>query len=460
MFSRKENNRIVSIYKPVDLPIIDGNEIALEYDVVSLAKQAARKNLPTSDSLHGDSNEKEFKNKFQINATQAFQRVEQSLTVLSDSLSSSSISKECRVVENLASQFERITSSNLTPILSDIDDARKSYERAEDDLQNFRKENKIRKEAHYPESNWQSVGFLSVALIIESGLNGSMLAAGSDGGIIGGVFLALIISIINIGFGFINGWLALRYKNHISRLKNLAGYFFFFIILSGTTIFNLLIAHYREALVNTPDDAGHVAMESFKSGILSINDVQSWLLFGLGMIFMIIAIYKGYHQDDEYPGYGALSKRKNSAKEKVSDLKEDAIEALEELHNDYHEQLEKNCKRAFQVHKTIISNISAFEQQKTLLTSYIEHLQDIYLYVIGLYRDTNSSERSDAAPGYFQKALDCELNIPQSQILYIDNKEIIAKQIETLTSLEPEVKGVMLDITNMHHKKITEAGLL
>ena len=375
MFNKKENNRIVSIYKPVELPVINVNEVALEYDVVSLAKQAARKNLPATDSLHGDSNEKEFKNKIQTSATQAFQRVEQGLAALSDSLSSSSISKECRAVENLASQFERTSSSNLTPILSNINGAKKSYDRAEDDLQNFRKENKIRREAHYPASNWQSIGFLSIALIIESILNGTMFAAGSDEGLIGGVALAFIISVINIGFGFINGWLVLRYKNHISKLKVLAAYLFSLILFSGTLLFNLLIAHYREALLKTPDNADQVAVEALKSGIFSINDVQSWLLFGLGMIFMILAVYKGYHQDDEYPGYGALSKRKNHAKEEVSELKEEATEALEELHADYLEQLEGNCKRALQINKSIISYISAFEQQKSILKSYIGHLE-------------------------------------------------------------------------------------
>lgn len=80
--------------------------------------------------------------------------------------------------------------------------------------------------------------------------------------------------------------------------------------------------------------------------------------------------------------------------------------------------------------------------------------------MIKLYHDTNSSERTDSPPSYFKKEPDCELNIPQSLIIYTDNKEDTAKQIEVLTSLEPKVKEMMLDITNKHHKKITETGLL
>lgn len=460
MLNKKENNRIVSIYRPIELPVIDDNKIAMEYDVVSLAKQAARKNQPASDCLHGDSNEREFKNKFQTNATQAFQRVEEGLAALSDSLSSSSVSKELRKVESLGLQFDRAVSSDLTPILSDINEAKKDYERADDDLLNFRKENKIRREAHYPESNWQTFGILALALIIESILNGSMLAAGSDGGLIGGVFIALVISIINIGIGFINGWLFLRYKNHISKLKKIAGSLGSLVFFTITLLFNLLIAHYREALVNNPDDAGYVAMEAMRSGLFSINDVQSWLLFALGLIFMILAVYKGYHQDDEYPGYGALSKRKKLAKEEVNGLKEDAIERLESLNDNYQEQLEKNCTRASKIYRTIITNISAFERQKSLLMSYKDHVQDTYLYVIKLYRDTNAAERNDPAPSFFKKEPDFELNIPQTQISYEDRREDVAKQMDALTSLEPKVKAKMLDILNMHHKKITGTGTL
>jgi len=460
MLNKKENNRIVSIYKPIELPVLDDNEIAIEYDVASLAKQAARKNQPASDSLHGDSNEKEFKNKFQTNATQAFQRVEQGLAALSDSLSSSSISKELSKVESLELQFDRAVSSDLTPILSDINEAKKDYERRDDDLQSFRKENKIRREAHYPESHWQTVGILFLALIIESVLNGSMLAAGSDEGLVGGFFLALVISLINIMVGFLNGWMFLRYKNHISKLKAIGGIFGSLVCFSAALLFNLLIAHYREALVNNPDDAGHVAVESIKSGLFSINDVQSWLLFGLGLIFMILAVYKGYYQDDEYPGYGGLSKRKKRAKEEVYELKDEAVEKLESLNDNYHEQLDKSCTRASQIHKTIISNISAFERQKSLLRSYRDHLQDTYLYVIKLYRDVNSSERNDPAPCFFKEEPVIELNIPQTQISYEDRREDVARQMDVLTSLEPKVKAKMLDILNMHHKKITETGVL
>jgi len=460
MFKKKENNRIISIYKAVELEMISDSDTALDYDVVSLAKQAARKNEPPTNSLHGDSNEKAFKNKLQAVATQAFQRVDEALSHLSNSLSSSSISKESRVIENLASHFERATSSKLTPVLSNIDDAKKNYVEAEDDLQLFKKENKIRRQAFYPESNLLSIGFLAIALIIESVLNGTMLAAGSDGGLIGGVFIAFGISFLNLAFGFINGWLVIRYKNHITTLKSSAGLLFgilfFFILL----VFNLFIAHYRDALVSNPVDAGRLGVESFISGILSINSVESWLLVGLGLCFMIIATYKGYKFDDEYPGYGSRARCKGDAKEEVSNLKNDAIDELEELHNDCLGELDDNYKKALKVHQSIIGYISSFEQQKSLLESYIEHLQGTYLYIMRLYYDTNSAERSSPAPDFFQKEVESTLNIRKSQVLYIDNREDTAKQIEALTSLEPKVKMMMQDVTNMYHKKIMEAGLL
>lgn len=46
MFKTLKNETVISVYKPVDLPIENNEELAQELDVINLAKQQARRGLP------------------------------------------------------------------------------------------------------------------------------------------------------------------------------------------------------------------------------------------------------------------------------------------------------------------------------------------------------------------------------------------------------------------------------
>ena len=70
-------------------------------------------------------------------------------------------------------------------------------------------------------------------------------------------------------------------------------------------IFNLGVAHYRDALGSQdPDNAGTIALENFRTRPLSVRDFQSTILLALGILFSIVALYDGFGMDDSYLGDG------------------------------------------------------------------------------------------------------------------------------------------------------------
>jgi hypothetical protein len=76
--------------------------------------------------------------------------------------------------------------------------------------------------------------------------------------------------------------------------------------LAFATIFNLLVAHYREAAGVFLEGGGAIALQALKTDPLGLAEFQSWVLFGIGALFAFIALIDSLSMDDPYPFYGKL----------------------------------------------------------------------------------------------------------------------------------------------------------
>lgn len=454
MFRTLKNDKVVSIYEPVEFPVEDHEEIALELDVVNLAKQQARKSRPGLEDLEIDVNEHNFRSSFKVKSTQATHRVDQSISSLRNEISALSISKEITDASQMGNEFNKRISTEFTPILNELETLKRECLQSEDDLNSFKREQGLRRSANYPHSHWLTVGILLIALIAESVLNGTFFAEGSDTGLIGGVAIALVIALVNIGGGFLIGWWVLRYKNHCRKWLAITMTGLFCLLLFIPFLFNLIVAHYRGALIVDPDNAPQVAVDNFLNGILSIADVNSWLLFAVGILFCALAIYKGYGVDDPYPGYGKVSRKKETLEEELKDERDDAFGHLEERHQEFLETLESHYEDIERKSKTISNLSTSFDYQKRLLNSYVQHLEDALHYIIKLYRDTNISEREDGIPESFTRPFDTDLGFEGLNIQYQDKQEEINTGKEHLAKALPDIRKLLLDSKDEYHKRI------
>ena len=106
-------------------------------------------------------------------------------------------------------------------------------------LRNYRYfiyQNKLKREACYPDSAVLHWAIIILAVLLESVVNSFFFANASDLGLLGGLFQALFISISNIGSALLMGIYVLPYKNHVDirkqfRAKIATASYIFFVFL-------------------------------------------------------------------------------------------------------------------------------------------------------------------------------------------------------------------------------------
>lgn len=458
MNKKKNNKTVISIYKPVEFPIINNDELALELDVETLAKKNARLNIPDTAASEPDSNELNLRSKLESYMLQAQNRVEESVSVFRNTISQASASKELSTAYELPNEFEKYLSTELSTKLDDIRAEKENFQTACDDLQVFKKQNELRRMHHYPDSQYSTYAFFILAIIIESALNGVFFAEGSDSGLVGGVGTALVIACINVSIGGAVGAFSLRYKNHCKQWKVILGWCGFAIFTIISLIFNLLVAHYRTAMIQQPDNAASQAMETFSQGITAIADVQSWLLCLLGIGFYFAAVYKGYKADDAYPGYGALARKRDKLQGYLSDDKSSADILIQETHEKFASKLESCYQDIAKKSKKVHDGVSGFRHQKTILESYHKHLQNALKFILTLYRDVNASHRTTDKPAFFNQPIDAILDYREIELEF-DYQTKLDELSESKAKLDERLSGIrqkLLDIKEKYQNIVNE----
>lgn len=230
--------------------------------------------------------------------------------------------------------------------------ARDEARRREDDLEEFRMVEGLRREPLYPESRLNHC--LSTVAIggLEILMNATLLMDGAMGGLLEAAGLALAIAAVNIGFAFFGGNLARFWKHRSAWGKTLAGA----VVLAGGIglfFFNLLVAHFRQAMQTATDrlaaaEAGRAAWQSFTNDYLGIEGAMSWVAALLGMLFALFAFYKGYSMDDAYPGYGRRARVREKTRVAFEKARREALADLEDERKEHAE----NIQAAVETHRT------------------------------------------------------------------------------------------------------------
>lgn len=456
MLNRIKNKKVVSVYKPVEFPIIENDKISEELDVKAKARQQAKKELPPTNSASPDSNEISFRSYFQTKLIQNSHSVQQSLTDLSNEINNLSINQHCGNAMSVVEEYEQTVRSEITPIKRELTSLKKQLDLAEEDIEQFKTKNRLNREADYPVSKLQTFGVLLVALIIESFLNGLFFAEGSDSGLLGGIGIAAMVAVANIAFGFILGWLVLRYKNHIANWRRNLSITISFTALLLSFIGNLFIAHYREALSIYPDEAHTYVWESINNGWMSISTISSWLLLVIGLLFYILAVFKGYHYDDAYPEYGKYARKKEKALDDLAETKDEAIFLIDEKYDSSIESLDRSYDEIKRLNTMLSNYVSSFEIQDTIFKNYYSHLKSALLYVTKLYRDLNSAERNTPPPEFFETDFDFQLDFAPLEQSFKDKREELTLQKEELEKQIPSYRDGLLKQKTSFHMELDE----
>ena len=308
--------------------------------------------------------------------------------------------------------------------------------------------------AAYPESRVYHFAVVAALALVEWVSLATFYAEGSDFGLLGGVLIAMALSIVNISLAILSGSL-LRYVNHRSPHRKWSALGAATFLYACFVLVTLAAAHYRVATndvaqsqpavptasgempsARAPGDvdqwrAARLAWQRFASNPLGFEDVFSWILVVLAVVFGIFASSKGYGLDDPYPGYGELD-RDLKAKRAV----------YEAAKAEYCRVGDRLFDRALQEQAHLLSDVKAnLEYYQQLLNKTaderrafardVAEMQDAYNIVLKRYRETNAQVRVSPAPTYFNDGVGFEPYLVRPPVGVTEAEEKLSRSYES-----------------------------
>lgn len=192
---------------------------------------------------------------------------------------------------------------------------------------------------HSPAATALKWGFLVLLLVVECALNGSFLAKGSQLGLVGGISEALAFAALNVGAALAAAVFGARLLVHRNYFLKLIGSLAVVAWLCFAVLLNLALAHYREVAGTLVNDGGHQVVARMQEAPFALNEIQSWVLFGIGMLFAIGAFVDSLLLFDPYWGYGSVEKRLRKARQSYQNLHADLVNELHTIYEDYSKKL-------------------------------------------------------------------------------------------------------------------------
>lgn len=239
-------------------------------------------------------------------------------------------------------------------------------------------------------------------LFVETILNGVLFAGKNELGLLGGGFIAFLISIVNVGLAGLCGVFA-RYARYHFWLCRPLGWVAFLFWFAGSVGLNLAVAHFRDAVetLETWREATFVSMDNLFAAPLELGSMEAWLLLSWGMLISIITFLKFLLSGETYPGYAKISERRLKAVKEFEDLLSDALASLEERRDDAIASL-KDANEL--VRERIGDAIDALYGRRMMhghLQAFLDQCDMKATTLLKQYRDENRAARSSEAPAYF-----------------------------------------------------------
>jgi hypothetical protein len=309
----------------------------------------------------------------------------------------------------------------------------------------FRRRHKLKRTAHWASGGnlTLKVGVLLALFVFEVFLNGFFLAKGSELGYLGGAAEAFTFALLNVGVSFLIAAAGVRQLNHRNLFRKLFGLIALLCYVALAASLNLALAHYREVSGSLVSDAGREVLVRLQTTPLAITDVKSWLFFALGILCSLIAFADAFLIFDPYPGYAPLEKRRAEAHDAYIRRKNDLIGRLLEIRDDAIEILEE-ANRDLSIrrgeHDAILESRARLVR---LFAAHQSHLDRAANALLAEYREANKRQRKTRPPQRFAQPFALE-RLPVEQGLLdtagredlrraiADSQAVLAAQVQAI----------------------------
>jgi hypothetical protein len=354
---------------------------------------------------------------------------------------------------------------------------------ADRDLRYFRNANNLNRGASYKESHVLVAGILVALFVLESVANGMLFRDIVRGGWLGGVFLAALVSALNVVSGLIAGIYGWSYVGHIKLWKKAIGVSVVAVCHVGALYWNLMVAHFREVAESAAQNPDYdfniflLAEAAWRhidaTGWFGLITIYAWALFGLGMLIHFLAAREGWDDiGDRYPDYMKTDRAARESEVAFDDalveMRSAARSAAEAVIHDAEEKAGRGRARLNAI--ADLENLARQREQEvrdsekewvTGGTRLLRTYRDINLDVRGAvpppayfesYPTPDEYRRSRFGAGLAEEA-DIDRHVEAVEraraeigTLLVTAEAVVAANEETITALRAEVNRVLADL--------------
>jgi hypothetical protein len=330
------------------------------------------------------------------------------LAILDQELQRRSVTQQVNRALQADKEFGRTASALLSKHDAVLRGLSETAAKRQAELESFKGENKLTVEAQYPRGLMPKlrIVLLLLLVLIEAIANASFFAKGLDTGLVGGAQWAALLASFNVLVAYLLGRFWVPNLNHVRAARKLFGFCGALLSVGAMVGIGLGIAHFRDALTSEAASPETVALATLTTAPAHLQDVFSWMLFGVSLMFAVIALWDGYTSDDAYPGYGKVSRLAQAARE-AHDLELDGIrETLEELRDTELKQLYETAKEAQARLSLAAEHIGDKQSAKTRLDAAMLVTEADLRALLATFRDENVvAQRAKGfnPPAYFSR---------------------------------------------------------
>ena len=277
---------------------------------------------------------------------------------------------------------------------------------SEQERDDFRRRHRIARPARLSSQGKTllKIGILAILFVIEVIINGNFLSKSNPQGLLGGAVQAVSFAALNIIASFLFGLVPIRLINRWNLFFKLIGLLSGIVYLAFAIALNLTLAHLREVPPTVNGDVGQEVMMLILKTPLVLNDIISWVFFGIGVIFSLIAMTDGLLFTDPYFGYGSLEARCNEARIQYTEGKAELIERVREIRDAASEAMNGAVRDLSVRRGEFDSIIQARGRLAQRFAEHQNHIERSCRALLAIYREANRKARTTPAPAYFAKS--------------------------------------------------------
>jgi hypothetical protein len=338
------------------------------------------------------------------------------LSVLNERLEKTDVTQTVNRARQADQEFERKASSLITEQDAVLRATGERARQLDAELRAFKSGHGLNRRAVYPTGARAFFGYalLLFLVVLEGVLNASFFAQGVDSGLLGGAAYAMALAALNVAIAYGLGRWPSRFLHHRRSGMKVFGWGAVLAALVGMVVVGLSIAHFRDALTAGSTEAPAAAMHALMNTPLVLKDLLSWGLFGISVVFALIAFFDGHFSDDLYPGYGKVSRRADEAAEAYESELQALRTGLDELREQEVKALDAAAKDS---QASVVSFATTIEDKRSAKLKFEAALQDSsnsLEAVLLIFRQENEVARKGLPrPTYFDQPPQlAPLNLP------------------------------------------------